>query len=63
MGWTPDYQTGSVITSLTIQSTLGLIVIVLFENLRYQKELFAPRLRNPGKRSQKSIISYSCDNH
>lgn len=45
MGYTPDVGTASVFSTLTLNSAIGFVCVVLFELLRGQKEIYAPRSR------------------
>jgi hypothetical protein len=54
MGYSPDEQTASVISTAILNGVVAFIVYALFERCRDQKEIYAPRLREKPHRTPKS---------
>jgi hypothetical protein len=52
MGWTPDTATASVFATLFINAITGIVMLLSFELLRYQQDIFTPRI----KRKKYSVL-------
>jgi hypothetical protein len=45
MGYSPDIGTASVFSTLTLNAIIGTVCLLLFELLRNNREIYAPRTR------------------
>lgn len=51
MGWRPDPATSSIFATLTLNGVIFIALLVLFEIVRNQREVYGPRLRSKGHRT------------